>query len=194
MAATSFPYADVTNQYAWAKKAIQLLTGDGVISGFGHDTFKPGLPVTRGEYLIDFWKLVSPKKKPVANLQIFSDVRPNNPNFNYVGAAYDLGWIHDAWLYVSPGYAFHANYHLSFSDASSILVAYLLQQSTAFSTLGEAPLVWTKAHGFFQGIPDISTSLYMNRADVAVLLANVKTYLNITHSSTVTQTVYGGKG
>ena len=201
-AATPANYKDITSQYAWAQSDIYQMTAEKVVHGYKNGTYHPGDSLTRGQLLAYFWNLVNPGVIPKAKAQYYADIPPKNWDYNYIGAAYQLGWIHEYWLNVRPGFAFNENFHASYGDAASFMVAYLLQQHKGFTTRGLSPLKWAQVNGLFAGIPSTENHIYLDRAAAAVFLANAQAYLkgptqpsisSVSLSTTTTMVAQGSK-
>lgn len=76
----------------WANPYIYEMVARGVFGTKGStNTFKPDDYVTRGECVETAAKLFGLNE--IASTQIFNDVKPNNPYFKYISAAFHLGLI-----------------------------------------------------------------------------------------------------
>ncbi|MCY9590375.1 S-layer homology domain-containing protein [Paenibacillus chitinolyticus] len=81
-------FTDVDSRYAWAKDAIELLAGKGVIQGVTADTFEPARSVTRGEFVTLLVRALGLKADTAGR---FGDVLPGAYYYEAVGTAKALG-------------------------------------------------------------------------------------------------------
>lgn len=49
-AGSPYNFVDVTDQYSWAKEAINSFSTQGIVSGVGNNKFAPGAMVTREQF------------------------------------------------------------------------------------------------------------------------------------------------
>jgi len=167
-------YSDVTSGSYGATQILNLTT-DGYIHGFSDGTFRPNAVVTRGQFLSYFMNEMKsfthigplPKTK-----QYFSDVRPGNWLYPYVGAAMQAGWINPAWMHVSPGHSFGANSPVTRVDVAALFAAAMKSARRLQLPSHSTPLSYASNLGLFRGV-----SAQMNRASAAITLVNMLQWL-----------------
>ncbi|MCY0900742.1 MAG: glycosyl hydrolase family 18 protein [Firmicutes bacterium] len=176
---TGAPYTDIAGNFAAAD--ILTLTDEGYIHGFADQTFRPNLPVTRGQFLAYLMTLIEPTTGVTPQSdgpQHYADVPPGNWAFASVASAYAAGWIQADWIGAEPGQDFHENDQASRGDAAAFFVAALEhQKNPLILPRGVSPLTYADELGWFAGIPEAASTTYLTRADAAVVLANMQAYL-----------------
>ncbi len=84
-------FKDLGN-YGWAKDAIYSLVDDGVLSGFGDETFRPGEKVTREQFVT---MLVNRYQKATkADITKFADVKAGAWYYDYVAIGVGSGMVY----------------------------------------------------------------------------------------------------
>jgi hypothetical protein len=185
---TTNPYTDISGNFA--QKAILDLTAKGYIHGFSDGLFKPEKYATVGQFLAYYMNTVESTTgvEPKGKAQFYTDVPPGSWSYAYVDSAYINGWINPYWTYIQPGYAFHPNYHVSRGFVSAIFVSSMEKAGviTSSDLKGMSPLAYATSIGLFEGLPtseqigkDMGTNkVYLSRADVAMVLENILSFIN----------------
>jgi hypothetical protein len=185
---TTNPYTDISGNFA--QKAILDLTAKGYIHGFSDGLFKPEKYATVGQFLAYYMNTVESTTgvKPKGKAQFYTDVPPGSWDYAYVDSAYINGWINPYWTYIQPGYAFHPNYHVSRGFVSAIFVSSMEKAGviTSSDLKGMSPLAYATSIGLFEGLPANeqigknlgSNKVYLSRADVAMVLENILSFIN----------------
>ena len=107
-------FDDVNSDIAWAKDAIELLAGKGIINGTGGEKFEPNRLISRAEFVR---LLVSAQQLEAIAYQegLFSDIDASDWFANYVATAY-----HNKVVWGYPDGSFRPYHNISRNEVASI--------------------------------------------------------------------------
>ncbi len=84
-------FGDVASGWDWAKPSIEFLRQSGIASGYRDGTFRPGQPISRGEFTLMICRAF--QFSTVGNSSSFPDVPANSSYAGAVATARDLGIV-----------------------------------------------------------------------------------------------------
>lgn len=182
-------FADIDHGF-WAYKEIDLLTDEGIISGYPNNVYSPKKLVTRAEYAAMVIKTIGQENIPIQTMYTFEDLDNQHWAWPYILRAVNLDILKPA----SDSY-FYPDDYVTRSEVITFLVNILKSEE-----IGKKDAIIALQNSFddFDDIPDwfkvtagkaeilnviakeppreryLDYDKYVNRAQIAVFLARLK--------------------
>lgn len=182
-------FKDINHGF-WAYKEIDLLTDEGIISGYPDNEYLPQKLVTRAEYAAMVIKTIGQENIPIEEMYTFEDIDNSHWAWGYILRAINLDILKPA----SDSY-FYPNDYVTRSEVITFLVNILKSEDIGKK---EAIIALQNSFDDFDEIPDwfkltagkaevlnviakeppreryLDYDKYVNRAQMAVFLARLK--------------------
>ncbi len=182
-------FKDINHGF-WAYKEIDLLTDEGIISGYPDNEYLPQKLVTRAEYAAMVIKTIGQENIPIETMYTFEDIDNSHWAWGYILRAINLDILKPA----SDSY-FYPNDYVTRSEVITFLVNILKSEDIGKK---EAIIALQNSFDDFDEIPDwfkvtagkaevlnviakeppreryLDYDKYVNRAQMAVFLARLK--------------------
>lgn len=182
-------FKDINHGF-WAYKEIDLLTDEGIISGYPDNEYLPQKLVTRAEYAAMVIKTIGQENIPIETMYTFEDIDNSHWAWGYILRAINLDILKPA----SDSY-FYPNDYVTRSEVITFLVNILKSEDIEKK---EAIIALQNSFDDFDEIPDwfkvtagkaevlnviakeppreryLDYDKYVNRAQMAVFLARLK--------------------
>lgn len=182
-------FKDINHGF-WACKEIDLLTDEGIISGYPDNEYLPQKLVTRAEYAAMVIKTIGQENIPIETMYTFEDIDNSHWAWGYILRAINLDILKPA----SDSY-FYPNDYVTRSEVITFLVNILKSEDIGKK---EAIIALQNSFDDFDEIPDwfkvtagkaevlnviakeppreryLDYDKYVNRAQMAVFLARLK--------------------
>lgn len=182
-------FADIKHGF-WAYKEIDLLTDEGIISGYPDNKYLPQKLVTRAEYAAMVIKTIGQENIPIETMYTFEDIDNSHWAWGYILRALNLDILKPA----SDSY-FYPDDYITRSEVITFLVNILKSEDISKK---DAIIALQNSFDDFDDIPDwfkvtagkaeilnviakeppreryLDYDKYVNRAQMAVFLARLK--------------------
>ena len=182
-------FADIKHGF-WAYKEIDLLTDEGIISGYPDNKYLPQKLVTRAEYAAMVIKTIGQENIPIETMYTFEDIDNSHWAWKYILRAVNLDILKPA----SDSY-FYPDDYITRSEVITFLVNILKSEDISKK---DAIIALQNSFDDFDDIPDwfkvtagkaeilnviakeppreryLDYDKYVNRAQMAVFLARLK--------------------
>ncbi len=182
-------FADIKHGF-WAYKEIDLLTDEGIISGYPDNKYLPQKLVTRAEYAAMVIKTIGQENIPIETMYTFEDIDNSHWAWGYILRAVNLDILKPA----SDSY-FYPDDYITRSEVITFLVNILKSEDISKK---DAIIALQNSFDDFDDIPDwfkvtagkaeilnviakeppreryLDYDKYVNRAQMAVFLARLK--------------------
>ncbi len=182
-------FVDINHGF-WAYKEIDLLTDEGIISGYPDNRYLPQKLVTRAEYAAMVIKTIGQENIPIETMYTFEDIDNSHWAWGYILRAVNLDILKPA----TDNY-FYPDDYITRSEVITFLVNILKSEDIAKK---EAIIALQNSFDDFDDIPDwfkvtagkaellnviakeppreryLDYDKYVNRAQMAVFLARLK--------------------